>query len=198
MTSAVLTSLMDMATELRTRGISFALVGGLAVSVRGEPRFTADVDLAIAVPGDREVESLVLDLRGRGYEVRALVEHDTRNRVATVRLRNKYGIVVDLLAASSGVEPEIVAAATPVAIEGVGQIPIATAEDLLATKVLAMTPRREQDRLDARNLLLVNPTLDLEKVRERLELIRARGFAREQDLDAKLRDVLSDANAESD
>jgi hypothetical protein len=37
----------------------FALVGGLAVSVRAEVRFTRDVDLVVLVAGDSEAESLI-------------------------------------------------------------------------------------------------------------------------------------------
>jgi len=38
---------------------AWALVGGLAVSVRTEPRFTRDLDLAVAVADDRAAEDLV-------------------------------------------------------------------------------------------------------------------------------------------
>ncbi len=37
--------------------VGFALVGGLAVSARSEPRFTRDIDLAVAVDGDQQAES---------------------------------------------------------------------------------------------------------------------------------------------
>ena len=37
----------------------FALVGGLAVGVRGEPRMTRDVDLAVAVADDAGAEDVV-------------------------------------------------------------------------------------------------------------------------------------------
>jgi hypothetical protein len=37
---------------------AFDLIGGLAVSVRAEPRFTRDIDLAVAVTDDRDAESL--------------------------------------------------------------------------------------------------------------------------------------------
>jgi hypothetical protein len=51
---------------LDSLGYERALVGGLAVSVRSEPRFTRDVDLAIALDDDREAESLVLAFQGMG------------------------------------------------------------------------------------------------------------------------------------
>jgi predicted nucleotidyltransferase len=185
------TALAHAAAELERRERRFALVGGLAVSIRGEVRFTRDVELAIAVSNDAETERLVRDLASAGYVVVALVEHDERKRLATVRLRSPSAIVVDLLAASSGIEEEVVERATPVAIEGVGAIPVARAEELLAMKILSMTDSRPQDRIDAVNLLAVNPTLDLGSVRDLLRRIADRGFHRGQDLAAKLDAVLS-------
>ena len=67
-----------------------------------------------------------------------------------------------------------------------GEIPIARAEELLAMKVLSMTDTRLQDRIDAQHLILYNPGLDLNRVRENLHLITARGFHRQQNLDEKL------------
>jgi hypothetical protein len=51
------------------------LVGGLAVSVRAEVRFTRDVDIAVAVADDAEAESLTYELRLAGYTAVASVEN---------------------------------------------------------------------------------------------------------------------------
>jgi predicted nucleotidyltransferase len=181
----------DVARHLRDRGVAFALVGGLAVSIRGEVRFTRDVDLAVAVPTDAAMENLIRDLASVGYRPIAVVEHEVRRRLATARLESPSGVVVDLLAASSGVESEVVARATQVVVEGAGEIPVARAEELVAMKVLSMTERRLQDRLDAINLLLANPSLHFEDVRALLGLIAERGFDRTQDLVKKF-DALID------
>ena len=186
-------ALRQVADELRRRGQPFALVGGLGVSIRGEVRFTRDVDLAIVASTDAETEALVRDLGGAGYVVIAIVEHDERKRLATVRLRSPSGIVIDLLAASSGIEREVVERADPIAIEGAGTIPVARAEDLLALKVLSATDARPQDRTDAVNLILVNTGLDVRAVRELLARVTERGFHRGQDLHAKLDAMLSSA-----
>jgi hypothetical protein len=77
-----------------------------------------------------------------------------------------------------------------VALPSVGSVPIARAEELLSLKVLSMTEERLQDRIDARNLLRVNPDLDLDCVRGNLRLIAERGYARRQDLAAKLTTLL--------
>lgn len=77
------------------------MVGGLAVSARGEPRFTRDIDLALAVADDAMAEARVRDLVGRGYRVLASIEQEATGRLATVRLEapgeNAQGVVVDLL-----------------------------------------------------------------------------------------------------
>jgi nucleotidyltransferase AbiEii toxin of type IV toxin-antitoxin system len=184
-------ALAQIASELARLGRGFAIVGGFGVSLRAEVRFTRDVDVAVKAPDDNDVQRLVLELRARRYHVIALVEHDDAKRLATVRLRDPSGITVDLLTASSGIEGEIVDRATPVVVEGIGPVPVAQAEELLAMKVLSMDSRRLQDRIDAIRLLEVNPGLDVQRVREDLRLIETRGFGRRQDLAAKLDEVLA-------
>lgn len=185
-----LVALKQAAADLASLGIAYAVVGGFAVSVRAEVRFTRDVDLAVHVRDDAETETLVRELRAKGYELLAVVEQDDTRRLATVRLRSPTGVYVDLLTASSGIEPEIVARAAPVLIEGVGSVLVAGSEELLATKILAMDEKRLQDRIDAIHLVELNPDLDLERVRADLRLIEQRGFHRRQDLVAKLQGLL--------
>jgi hypothetical protein len=184
-------ALARVAGELRRRGHAFALIGGLGVSIRGEVRFTRDVDLAVRVGSDAEMEGLVRDLSTAGYSPLAVIEQDDRSRLATVRLRSPGGVVVDLLAASSGIEEEVVSRATDVDIEGAGPIPGARAEELLALKVLSMTEKRPQDGFDAEALLAMNPGLDVAAVRDLLARIVARGFHRGQDLGTKLDALLA-------
>jgi hypothetical protein len=90
--------------DLTAAGARFALVGGLAVSARTEPRFTRDADLAVAVADDTAAEALIRHLRSRGYAVEGLIEQDAVQRLAAVRLLQPGAPpspVVDLLFASS-------------------------------------------------------------------------------------------------
>lgn len=128
-----LRALSEMVETLRQLGIDFSVVGGLAVSVRGEVRTTRDVDIAIAID-QRGLEALVVELRQRGYDVYKIVEHETAGRTATVRLFAPSGVLVDIMAASSGIEADIVAAATYITMESLGPVKVACAEDLLAMK----------------------------------------------------------------
>lgn len=183
-------ALAEICRELVRLGRRFALVGGLAVSVRAEVRFTRDVDIVVPVADDVEAEELTYQLRSAGYSAVATVEHETRHRLSTFRLMSPSGVKVDLLFASSGIEVEIVDSATPIDFEGAGSVPVAKAEELLAMKILSMTDTRLQDRIDAQRLLQFTPDLDISRVREHLARITDRGYAREQDLEAKLSVVL--------
>ena len=56
------------------------------MSVRGEPRFTRDIDIAVAVSDDAAAERLVAELQSRGFVVRLVLELQALGRLATVRL----------------------------------------------------------------------------------------------------------------
>lgn len=179
----VLRRLVD---DLSQTGCRWALVGGLAVSARARPRFTNDVDLAVAVANDAEAEALIFALSA-SYRILVCLEHEVYGRLSTVRLlppgQDEEGIIVDLLFASSGIETELVDAATPLEIiEGL-QVPVATAGSLLAMKLLAMDDtRRPQDRQDIMALLEHSEQSELVRVRELISLIHQRGFNRDKDL----------------
>lgn len=189
-------ALRDIALRLRALGVPFALVGGLAVSIHGEARFTRDIDLALLTESDAEAESIVFALRDAGYVAVALVEHRERPRLATARLASPSEIIVDLIVATSGIEREVVERARPMMLEDVGEIPVARPEELLAMKVLSMSARRRHDLGDAVSLVLCNRDLDLAVVRENLAHIVERGYSRDEDLFAKLNEVLAEARAE--
>lgn len=174
-------------------GRRFALVGGLAVSFRAEVRFTRDVDLAVVVEDDADFEALIFELRSVGYVAVATVENTQRSRLATARLESPLGFIVDLIALTCGIEREIVERATPVEMKNAGILPVARAEELLAMKVLSMSDRRLQDRIDARNLILYTIDLDIGAVCDNVDQIIMRGFHRGEDLHAKLAAVLDEA-----
>lgn len=187
-----MTSLEDtlrrVADDLAAFGVRFALVGGLAVSIRTEPRFTRDADLVVAVATDAEAERLIRHMRGSGYEVHALVEHEKAHRLATVRLSLSDDLqapVVDLLFASSGIEAEIVADAEPLEVLPGLTMPVAQVGHLLVLKLLSQDDEhRPQDSVDLRALLLVASTQERERMRGAAALITRRSYNRGRDLTA--------------
>jgi hypothetical protein len=138
--TALEAALRQICADLTDAHASFAVVGGLAVSARTEPRFTRDADIAVAVVSDAEAEALVRALQGSGYTIEALVEQDAVGRLATVRLtrsRDATSPVVDLLFASSGIEGEVVAEAETIELLPRLHVRVATTAHLIALKVLA-------------------------------------------------------------
>ena len=183
-------ALHRIAADLDRSHVNFALVGGLAVSVRTEPRFTRDADLAVAVASDAEAEALIRRLRADGHEVAALVEQEAVGRLATARLTlagDVEGPVTDLLFASSGIEREIVASAEPVELLPGLTMRVARIEHLIALKVLSRDDeRRPQDLIDLRALLRAATPEEVSAARKALTLIAARGYHRGRDLQSLL------------
>lgn len=184
--------LRSASARLNTGDWGWALVGGLAVSVRTEPRFTRDIDLAVSVESDAEAEAIVHAFRQDGFTASESVEHEATGRLATARLsasdESQIGPVLDLLFASSGIEAEIVASADLLeALPGL-TLPVATAGHLIALKLLARSPDRPQDEVDLHSLIRGSTQDDLGAARRAVELITARGYARgrhlTRDLDA--------------
>jgi predicted nucleotidyltransferase len=182
-------ALWRAAEDLGRRGLPWALMGGLAVSARAEPRFTRDVDVAVAVPDDRAAEEAVHGLTADGYQILASVEQDAAGRLATIRLASPVArdVVVDVLFASSGIEPEIVQEAELLEILPGLSVPVAQTGHLIALKLLARNDEsRPQDLADLNALRGVANPADLELARSALALITGRGFNRGRDLLAAL------------
>ena len=179
-------ALQRIAGDLERSNVDFALVGGLAVSVRTEPRFTRDADFAVAVANDAEAEALIRQLRASGYEIAALVEQDAVNRLATVRLAvagDTDGPIIDLLFASSGIEQVVVAEAEPIQLLPDLTVKVARTGHLVALKVLSRDDaRRPQDLVDLRALLRTATAAELALAREALGLITSRGYHRGREL----------------
>lgn len=195
--TALESSLRRVVTELHEAGVACALVGGLAVSIRTEPRFTRDADLAVAVANDLGAETLIRQLRATGHEVRALVEHDAAGRLATVRLGaadDPGAAVVDLLFASSGIEPEVVRDAELIEVLPGLTMRVAGTGYLIALKVLSRDDvERPQDIIDLRALLKVAVPADISCARQAVRVITSRGFHRGRGLEAALDDLLRPA-----
>jgi hypothetical protein len=187
-------ALIRLGADLTALSLHWALIGGLAVSLRGEPRTTRDVDVIVAVAGDREAEQVVIALRNRGYRELSeggVLMHRQLDRLVGVRLLPPTGAepraIVDVLFASSGIEPEIVAGAEIVAGPGGMPLPLVRTGHLIALKVLAGRPH---DLVDATGLLHTAEPRELNEAREALLLIERRGFSAGKELQVELAKLL--------
>ena len=175
-----------MLAALRQENVKGCIVGGLAVSARCDPRFTRDVDIAVAVDTDEHAEALIHALASHGLRIAGLVEQEAVGRLAMARLSTEDGLSVDLLIASSGIETEVVTKAeTLEVVQGV-MLPVARTGHLIALKLLSVAPGRETDAADLRNLAAVATQDEWNLASEAVAQIQERGFARGRQLDSEL------------
>jgi predicted nucleotidyltransferase len=190
-------ALRAISSDLADQGRSWALIGGLAVSARAEPRTTRDVDVVVAVSGDADAEAVVFALQNRGYRLLLALEQSAVGRLSTVRLStpgaSSRGVVVDVLFASSGIEPEIIALADAIEIVPGLTVPIARTGHLIALKLLARDDRRRpQDWDDIQSLLSEADATDVAEARAAVELVVERGYHRGKGLVDELNEILRD------
>lgn len=99
---------------------------------------------------------------------------------------------MDLLFASSGIEPEVVADAEPIELLPQLRMRVAKTGHLIALKVLSRDDvQRPQDLADLRALLRVGSPGELARARQSLELIATRGYHRGRDLTSEMERLLS-------
>jgi hypothetical protein len=142
---------------LSSQAIQFALIGGIATGVHGEPRFTADVDLVVGIDIERALELIGLlgpsEFLPLFADVAAVVQQafilPLRHRETRVR--------VDLAIGMTGFEHKLIARAGKVTIAE-RLVPVASAEDLILLKLLASRPRDMEDI--ASIVTRQGPTLD--------------------------------------
>jgi hypothetical protein len=188
--SPVELALRRAVADLDALEVRWALIGGLAISIRSVPRFTKDLDFAIAVADDSEAEGVVNRLRGRGYQPVEVLEQEYVKRLSGVRLeRIESDVIVDLLFASSGIENEVVASATRLEVLPGLSAPVATIGHLIALKTLA---GRNQDLTDLGTLIPAASARDLETAQDAVRLIQERGFNREQNVRTDLDKLIAD------
>lgn len=185
-----------IASDLSEAAAKFAVVGGMAVAVRVEPRFTRDIDLAVSVPDDPEAERILRSLILRGYRPVAEFDRNDRPRLATMRLKPPGSTIeqldagkvpiIDLIFASCGIEPEVVMAALPLMLFRHVVAPVAQVPHLIAMKVLSHSERRPQDLLDLQSLIVGANAAELHEARRLVQLIEERGYHNNRSLVAEL------------
>lgn len=197
--SALHDTLQRLTGELERLGVAWALIGGLAVGTRAEPRTTRDVDVVVSLADDAAAERLVAQLGAAGYRIHVVLEHHDLQRLATVRLAAPGAgmpVIVDLLFASSGIEDEIVRDAESLEIVKGLTLPVARTGHLIALKLLARDDRkRPQDYDDLVALLRYADEAEIDRARGAVRSIIARGGHRGRDLETALDELLATERA---
>jgi hypothetical protein len=137
-------TLADAVELLKRHQISYALVGGMAASLRGQPRVTADVDMVILADVSQAL-SLAGTLEASKFQPLFADVAEVVERSFILPLRHRAtSVKLDLALGLSGFEQQAVARAEALEVAG-STVFVVTAEDLLIMKVLAGRPQDEKD-----------------------------------------------------
>ena len=174
--------LPQVVRDLQELGRPFALVGGLAVSVRAEERFTKDIDFAVSVPNEAAFKATLRDLiKQKHYKAEEPFQDARTGELRGARLsppgQEGAAVPVDLLFRTCGIEREVVAAAEPVEVFPGTTVNVATCGHLIAMKTLSLDDaRRLKDRVDIAALLKSADGKDLAQAQAAVDLMQARGY----------------------
>jgi hypothetical protein len=141
-------ALVILKAFLEQRAIRYMVIGGLANSVWGQPRFTADADVVVLL-GDRSIAEFV-ELVATGFRFRQPnpVAFAQRTYVLPIGITDE--VSADLSLAMLPYEEQAIERAVLTEVEGV-RIPVCTAEDLIIYKAISERPR---DWMDIEGVLI--------------------------------------------
>jgi hypothetical protein len=137
------------------------VVGGQAVLLYGEPRFTRDIDITLGIGTDR-LDDLMQLVAMLGWQVRPGASPEFVSKSMVLPCEDpSTGIRIDFIFSISAYEQEALRRVQKVR-RGQAEVCFASAEDVVIHKVVAGRPR---DLEDVRIVLLKQPLLDADYVR---------------------------------
>lgn len=153
---------VELAAFLEEQGVSYAVLGGLAVQHWGEPRVTQDVDIVVVVPSEHEenfLDTAVHRFRPRMADALAFAK---RHRVLLISTSD--GTPVDISLGIPGYEEEVMHRAVSVSFPRLRPVRLVSAEDLIIHKCVAGRARDVEDV--ERILFRQHPALDVRYIRK--------------------------------
>lgn len=158
--------LADLRRALGGLGVRWYLFGAQAAILYGAARLTADVDVTVDL-GSRRTADLVTALDGAGFE---LAVADVGGFVDATRVvplvHRKTRMPVDVVLSGPGLEEVFFTRLEQRAVAG-ASVPVVSAEDLVAMKLLAGRPRDLEDALAV--VRAQSQRLDATRIRHTLE-----------------------------
>jgi predicted nucleotidyltransferase len=157
----LLGALAAVSDWLTTANVAYAVVGGVAASLHGRPRVTKDVDVVAIVEQSAWAKLLKA---GEAWGLRPRIE-DALEFARTTRvlllIHEETSIEVDLSFGMLPFERELVERAQTRTMKQV-RFPLASPEDVIVMKALALRPR---DIADIESIVELVAHLDLHRVR---------------------------------
>lgn len=143
-------SLDEIARLLCDAGVPYALIGGHAVNVVVEPRFTADIDVTISADSS-QLGLLHATLLAAGFSVER--EHGAAlpSGPDFIRFVDGDGTKLELQMAKTALQRSVIARA-----RDHGGVRVATPEDLIVLKAIANRPKDQVDLLALSRLATID------------------------------------------
>ena len=143
------------------------LFGAQAVVAYGVPRFSADVDVTVALAPD-DPQRFARDMEAGGFTLRVDDPEFLRQTRVLPFVHAATGMPLDVVLAGSGLEEEFLGRAKTTNIGG-AKVPVIDIADLVIAKVLAGRPK---DIEDARSLWRLRGShIDRRRIRRVLRLL---------------------------
>lgn len=143
-------------------GCPWMIIGGVAASLLGKPRFTADVDAVILIDLNN-LSQFIKNARKVGLEPRVKDAEDFARKNRVLLLKHvESGIGLDLSLALLSFEIEAIGNSRDHKIGGLS-LNLPAAEDLIIFKAVAHRP---QDLLDIKEIINIHSKLDVKYIRK--------------------------------
>src|SRR5262245_13643835 len=132
-------ALVTLGSWLDQQRIPYMVIGGFAVTIWGEPRFTRDLDVTISVPDEKLPATIDLVCSEFTPLVKDAAKFVTETRVLPIIVRS---VPVYLIFAALPYEDDAIDRAKPVKLKA-GTVRICSPEDLILHKIVS---QRQRDR----------------------------------------------------
>jgi predicted nucleotidyltransferase len=155
---APIQALQELISKYNDQGV---IIGGVAASLLGAPRFTADIDAVILV-SINDLQSLINKAAELGMEPRIQdpMAFAKKNRVLLMR-HGSSGIDVDISLGTIPFEKEMIERSI-LFESGAIKLRLPSPEDLIIMKAIA---HRQKDLTDIQAIANNNPNLDCDRIR---------------------------------
>jgi predicted nucleotidyltransferase len=155
---APIQALQNLLSKFHDRGV---IIGGVAVSLLGTPRYTVDLD-AVFLLNFEDIPRLLIEAASQGIEPRISdpVAFARKSRVLLLR-HNASGVDIDLSLGILPFEVEMVERSEIVEIGSI-KLRLPKPEDLIIMKAIA---HRTKDMTDIQSIIASHPNLDEERIR---------------------------------
>jgi hypothetical protein len=180
---AVLDAALIAQGAYESAGLRGCVIGGVALQRWGEPRYTADVDLAVLVEAGQEA-AVTQNLLAR-LQPRIADAMDFAARARVILARSPSGVGIDIVLAGLPYETRVAERSSLWHLDAGARLRTCSAEDLLVMKSFAA---RDKDWADVTSILeRQGRRLDLELVRRELRPLLVAKEAPELELELERR-----------